>query len=312
MSTRPRISVIMATLNAERYVREAVSTVAAQTCAEWELLVMDAGSTDGTIDIVNGFERANIHVMQEPDQGPAHAWDRGIDRARGDYVLFLCSSDGYVDETWFASCIELMDTDPEISLVWATPGTVEEDGSNLTPTGLHPANIERYQKREWIWLWLTTGHGFPDFNMCVRRGVLRECMPRYRSGAGVPDYLYEFEYNFNSRGYLPVGVPRCAAFSRRHVGQLSRDDTILAQTRWLTIDYARRVRRYRRSLLVGSATHIYRNGHGDPIGTRSLNGIDESSFYVFDETGKQLDALKGTVLADGHEAMVRNLGGDMA
>ena len=304
---RPRVSVIMATLNAERFIHEAISTVASQTCPDWELIVMDAGSTDGTIDIARGFQRANIRLVQQPDEGPAHAWDRGLDLARGDYVLYLCSSDGYLDDTWFAYCVDLMDRDSEVSLVWATPAAVDEDGGNLTPLGLHPSMIERYQMRGWVRLWLTTGHGFPDFSICVRREVLRACTPRYRSGTSAPDYLYEFEYNFNRAGYLPFGVARCAAFARKHEGQLSTDGEYREKMRWLVIDYARRVRRYRSLLLTGAEVHVFRDGQGNPLDALSLQSESEADFYVFDESGKRLDALKGTVLADGQAAFAREL-----
>ncbi len=128
MSDHPRVTVIMATLNAETHVAESVDAVMDQTCESWELLVMDGLSTDRTTDIIRGYNSSRIRLVEETDDGVAHAWDRAINVARGDYVLFLCASDVYTDAGWLEACVDVMDTDPEVSLVWGLSAISDEEG----------------------------------------------------------------------------------------------------------------------------------------------------------------------------------------
>ena len=278
----PRVSIVTATLNAERFLAETLDTVVRQTLCEWELLIMDAGSTDSTLDIVAGYDRPNIRVFEEPDEGVPQAWDRGIDRAAGDFVLFLCSSDGFLDDDYLRRCVQIMDDDVEVSLVWGIPVRCDEDGSNHQAFGLHPATIEHYQKDGWILLWLATGTDVPDFNMCVRRPVLRSCMTPYLPGTRVTDKFQEFLYNFNTRGYMPYGLTTAPAYSRDHPQRLSDEPRIRAAHRLGVGDYMRKGRRYRRRLDRGELTHYFRDGMGDVIGrlSKTAHIPDISEFTI--------------------------------
>ncbi len=299
MSDHPRITVVMATLNAEKYVQESVDSVMSQTCESWELLVMDGLSTDRTTDIVRGYNSPRIRLCEQADEGVAHAWDRAIDIARGDYVLFLCASDVYINNSWFEECLQAMDADPEVSLVWGPPAVAHEDGDDIQVYGMHPDMIESTQKRQWLTLWLTTGRLFPDPTMCIDRRVLRSCMPAYRPGSRVIDAIYAFNYTFNRHGYLPLGLSCAASFSRQHEGMLSMNVDRVKERRWSIVDYARRTRRYRQSLLRGSETHIFRDRRGEPLEEfKGLAGIPESHFRTRIASGERLDLLAGTNLAD--------------
>jgi len=276
------VSIIMATLDAEQYLCSTIDTVMEQTLEDWEIVLMDGGSTDRTIALVEGYGDARIRITQQPDDGVPHAWDRGLDDARGDFVLFLCVSDGFIDPTYLNQCVEIMDTDPEVSLVWATPAMCDADGQNLYPYGVHPATVERFQKQRWILFWLATCQDFPDFNLCVRRPVIRSCMTPYRAGTGLMDKMQEFLFNFNTRGYLPYGLTHPVAYSRRHEGQLGCAVARSESHTWAVRDYMRRARRYRTELQRGTVTHTFRDGCGLPIGTLlQTDGIpDGSSFDV--------------------------------
>jgi glycosyltransferase involved in cell wall biosynthesis len=286
--SEPRVSIITATLNAEEHLRETLDTLMRQSLSEWELLIMDAGSTDSTLDIVASYDRPNIRVFQEPDEGGPQAWDRGIDRACGDFVMLLCASDGFLYDTYITECVEILDADPEVSLVRGIPVKVDEDGTNPQPFGIHPASIERYQKRDWLLLWLATGMDFPDFNMCVRRPVLRTCMTPYRPGTRIVDKYQEFLYNFNTRGYLPYGLTTMPVYSREHADRLSNDPSLLATHKLAVSDYVRRSKRYRRQLEAGALTHYFRDGAGQVIGQlESASGIPNIADFNLTRPGQE-------------------------
>ena len=90
--TLPLISCIVPVFNGERYVREALDSIFAQTYPRFEVIVVNDGSTDGTATIVAGFGD-RVCSLWQPNQGPATARNLGLDIAHGDYVAFLDADD---------------------------------------------------------------------------------------------------------------------------------------------------------------------------------------------------------------------------
>ena len=91
----PLFSVILPVHNGARYLREAVESVRAQTCGDWELLALDDGSTDGSMAILQELSAADgrIRAMQHPNCGVASTRNRGLALARGRFVTFLDQDD---------------------------------------------------------------------------------------------------------------------------------------------------------------------------------------------------------------------------
>lgn len=84
----------MPVYNAEKYVRECIESVINQTCESWELLLVNDGSTDGSLEICKSFlgdER--ISVFSKKNEGLSATRNYGLSRAKGDYILFLDSDD---------------------------------------------------------------------------------------------------------------------------------------------------------------------------------------------------------------------------
>lgn len=89
------ISIIMPAYNAERYIAESIQSVIDQTYSDWELLVVDDGSTDSTAQIVGGLLAANpkIKYIFQQNGGQASARNTGLRKAKGELVAFLDSDD---------------------------------------------------------------------------------------------------------------------------------------------------------------------------------------------------------------------------
>ena len=96
---RPKLSIIMVTFNSARYIRDAIFSLVDQPFSDWELLVCDGCSTDRTGEIVESFGDARIRLFVEPDLGMYHARNKGLLRARGEYIGFLNSDDAYIPKT---------------------------------------------------------------------------------------------------------------------------------------------------------------------------------------------------------------------
>lgn len=91
----PTISIIIASFNSAADIRTAIQSVLAMTYPDWELLVIDGASTDGTCDVVREYAKRDgrIHLYSEPDRGTYDAFNKGWQRAQGTWVHYLGSDD---------------------------------------------------------------------------------------------------------------------------------------------------------------------------------------------------------------------------
>lgn len=91
---KPTVSIIIATFNAKKYVRRCLESIAKQDYEALEIIVIDGGSTDGTIEILKKYtRRRQLKWISEKDQGIADAFNKGLRMAKGDYLYFLGSDD---------------------------------------------------------------------------------------------------------------------------------------------------------------------------------------------------------------------------
>ncbi|MBN2136631.1 MAG: glycosyltransferase [Sedimentisphaerales bacterium] len=107
--SRPLVSVEMTAYNSERHIGQAIDSVLAQTYRNFELLIVDDGSTDGTAEIVASYSDERIRYIRLPHRNCALARNRAISEARGEYLLCVDSDDfietGYVEKmVAFAEC----------------------------------------------------------------------------------------------------------------------------------------------------------------------------------------------------------------
>lgn len=95
MELIPKVSVIMAAYNAEKYISRALDSILAQTMNDFELIVVDDGSTDTTADIVDAYATRDtrVRVIHQDNGGVASARQAGMDAARGDYTIHVDSDD---------------------------------------------------------------------------------------------------------------------------------------------------------------------------------------------------------------------------
>jgi len=89
----PRITIITPCLNAAPFLSEALESVVNQCVTGMEHMVLDGGSTDGTLDILNSFP--GLRVVNGPDRGSHDAMNKGVELAKGDIIGFLNADDTY-------------------------------------------------------------------------------------------------------------------------------------------------------------------------------------------------------------------------
>lgn len=91
----PLFSIITITYNAEATIHPTLRSIAQQTCRLYEHLVIDGASTDRTVEIVESCANPLTQVVSEPDRGLYDAMNKGLARAKGDYVIFLNAGDSF-------------------------------------------------------------------------------------------------------------------------------------------------------------------------------------------------------------------------
>src|SRR4051812_7778207 len=101
MTSEPLVSIVLPTYNRADVIGRAIDSVRAQTFLDWELLVIDDGSTDGTADVVTGIDQ-RVRLLRQPNGGTYVARNYGLVQARGRYLTFLDS-----DDAWLPHFLEL-------------------------------------------------------------------------------------------------------------------------------------------------------------------------------------------------------------
>jgi glycosyltransferase involved in cell wall biosynthesis len=121
-----KVSVLIPTYNRRDYVVAAIESVLAQDFTDHEVIVVDDGSTDGTVDLLQPYANT-IRVIRTSNQGPALARNVGMQAARGDYIAYLDSDDLYYP-CKLGLQTALLDARPDIGMVYTEFSGFSDDG----------------------------------------------------------------------------------------------------------------------------------------------------------------------------------------
>lgn len=137
---RPLVSVIIPTYNRAALLRDAVRSVLAQTFSDFELIVIDDGSTDGTDRMMGGFDDSRLHYLKQENQGRSAARNRALSLARGRYIAFLDSDDLYLKDK-LEKQVAFMDDHPDIDMIYTSAICVDDTGRPLDKQ-IYTAEVE--------------------------------------------------------------------------------------------------------------------------------------------------------------------------
>ena len=167
----PLVSVVLPTYNRLRYLREAIDSVREQTHPNWELVVVDDGSEDGTAEFVSGIADDRVRLIGLAHSGNiARLRNRGVQESNGEYLAFLDS-----DDCWEPSKLEAqlraLHADPES--VWCYTGIVRMDTAGAE---LHDPRVQGFVPYSgWILRELLRFDAMVDaVTLLVERSVLVE------------------------------------------------------------------------------------------------------------------------------------------
>jgi glycosyltransferase involved in cell wall biosynthesis len=197
-----RISIITPSYNQGKYIERTIQSVLTQGVAGLEYLVIDGGSTDDTVEILQRHG-ARVEWVSEKDRGHADAINKGIVRSTGRIVGWLNSDDVYYPGA-LATVLEYFDTHPEIDVVYGDAHHIDE----------HDAVIENYPTEPWNWerlletCFISQPAAFFRRSVVDRHGLIDQ--------QAAPSIDYEFWVRLGKNGVRFKYFPRLLAATRLH------------------------------------------------------------------------------------------------
>ena len=125
-----KLTTIVVSLNAQKRLASTLDSILAQEYDELEVIAVDGGSTDGTVDVLKQYEgrfQGRLHWRSEPDKGIYDAMNKGIARATGDYVNFLNCGDSYAPQA-LVQVAELIQLHPEVDVAYGISRYFDDKG----------------------------------------------------------------------------------------------------------------------------------------------------------------------------------------
>lgn len=147
----PRISIIIPSFNLGRFIEETIRSIAMQRWPDLELIIVDGGSNDETVDVIRKYERWITYWVSEPDAGQAEAINKGLKRATGDIITWF-NADDFFAAGIFAAVADAWRRNPRG--IYAAPVAnfyVRGRETLIRPRGLTFDNVVQYWRRRSLW-----------------------------------------------------------------------------------------------------------------------------------------------------------------
>lgn len=209
MATPPRLTVIMPVRNGEKYLRAAIDSVLIQTFSDFEFLILDDGSTDGSAGIVESYTDPRIRLIRNATRsGIAATLNRGLDLSRGEYIARMDCDDISLPDR-FAEQLAFLERRPEIGIC----------GCSIRYIGKGRKRVSRFPSDpEVVRCVLLFAASLAHPTAVMRKALLEKAGLRYD-----PGFLRAQDYDLWARAsrHFPISnVPRVLLLYRRHDEQV--------------------------------------------------------------------------------------------
>lgn len=223
----PTISIIIPAYNAEKTLLETINSVQKQTFSDFELIVINDGSTDRTLEILQSVEYERLQVFSYENGGLPTARNRGIGRSIGEFIAFLDA-----DDLWAPDKLELqlaaLQAHPKAGLAYSWTYNMSETGELLYP--VEPSFSGRVYANLLLWNFLSNGS-----NPLIRKRAIDSIgkfCPELKSAEDW-DYWLRLAVNWDF-----VLVPKHQVFYRRSASSMSSKLNTMKQESLLTLERA--------------------------------------------------------------------------
>lgn len=125
--TLPLVSIVTPSFNQAEYLEETIRSVLEQDYPRIEYLVIDGGSTDGSVDVIKKYEDRIAFWVSERDRGQTDAINKGLERAKGEILAWINSDDTYHPKA-VGEAVEFLMNHPNVAMVYADCNFIDEQG----------------------------------------------------------------------------------------------------------------------------------------------------------------------------------------
>jgi glycosyltransferase involved in cell wall biosynthesis len=219
----PRITIITPSFNQAQYLEQTIDSVLSQGYSDLEYMVIDGGSTDGSVDIIRKYEKHLNYWVSEPDSGQSEAINKGLRRATGEIINWLNSDDYYQPEA--LSTIAKQFTNSAVNVVCGRSRLFSGDNQTIrysSGTDVYPGNLAKTIG----WARIDQPETFFRREKILQVGLLdtrlhyimdRDWWIRYLFTFGLPGIVQipDILVNFRLHDFSKT-VAQAAAFGREH------------------------------------------------------------------------------------------------
>lgn len=208
-----KYSVITVNYNNREGLRLTIDSVVAQTCTDYEFIIIDGASTDGSKELIKSYGTAITQWVSEPDSGIFNAMNKGIARATGDYLIFMNSGDYFYDSGVLEAVLPYLGADilqgssynkTKKCFYYCTDGA--ETMRNLYASGLnHQACFIRRSLFDGC-MYDESYRIISDWLFFIRKLIIDDCsfsnipvMVSYLEGGGVSETMTEANFSERAR-----------------------------------------------------------------------------------------------------------------
>jgi glycosyltransferase involved in cell wall biosynthesis len=147
MDSKLLVSIVTPSYNQGKYLEETILSVLNQTYSKIEYLVVDGGSSDGSLEILNKYNDRISWWVSEPDHGQTDALNKGFKKARGDIFAWLNSDDLYYPNA-VLEAVKYLENHPNVGLVYGDANFVNTDGKIIGKFNAQQTSYQRLRRGE--------------------------------------------------------------------------------------------------------------------------------------------------------------------
>jgi len=223
---RPKVTVFIPVHNREHYIRVAINSILAQTFNDFELIVVDDGSTDRTVEVLASYSDPRLRVVRHSQNlGIPAARNRGLELARGEYIALL-DSDDHAYPVRLARQVKFLDANPEITQTGSWCSFMDSDGNMLDKVRRQPLKPEDI-------------HAHLLFHCPVINRTVMARTAALRQIGYDPEFPRCQDYDMHSRlviaGHELANVPEILVCGREHAGRFTGQTSDLGRDRKIAI-----------------------------------------------------------------------------
>jgi glycosyltransferase involved in cell wall biosynthesis len=164
----PKLSVIIPVYNGEKYLAAAVESILTQTFSDFELIIINDGSTDQTAHLLATYADPRIMLINQPNQGVTKSLNRGLAMARGNYIARM-DADDIAKPDRFAKQLALLETQPEIAFCGSWAKAIDKDGNEIADFNYPPISHEQIRRYYWF------HNPFIHSSVMFRKNIIDQC-----------------------------------------------------------------------------------------------------------------------------------------